>query len=340
MYVVALTVNVILCAWCILQYQQFALAGLENPAGTATLPSAEPGREHVAILQILGLNAVCGLGVALLAVRLVRGWISRPIAALHVATNRISGGDLHTRVHVHSRDELGDLAADVNEMSSTVLQMQRALAEQERRAVTGRALRCIVHNIRSPLTGVRWLAEAVLGRRTTPEPVRARYGQLIRVVDSILDWLQAFRHVMTNASLHLQTVDAEAFLSRFRNPLGGLSLCIRGLRRIAVDPAHLVPAVEALVTAAAGRDNVALDMLAESADNRDGWWRLRIRPQGFSPEGAETVNADSGGIMMAESIVQIHHGSLHVQRDDAGLLAFDMFFPGAEGHSHGEHPGR
>jgi len=168
-YVVSLIVNVILCAWCILAYHH---ATLESLSGTQTEPdsvefavhdeSASDGSGEAVpvqeatenresdILQILLLNALCGLALALLGLRLVKRWVSRPVAALREAAIAIGQGIFAHRVPVASRDELGLLAGEVNHMAATVVTMQDRLIEQERRLVAGQALRCVVHNIRSP----------------------------------------------------------------------------------------------------------------------------------------------------------------------------------------------
>lgn len=337
LYVLALAINLVLCAWCILQYQQFVLAGLGEGSRPVRLLAMEPGHEHTTILRILLLNAVCGLAVALIAVRLVQRWVSRPIAELHRGAKRIAGGDFSTPVPVYSHDELGTLAADVNEMALMVVQMQTALAEQERRAVVGRALRCIVHNIRSPLTGVRWLAEAVAARRELPEPLREGYTRLITVVDSILEWLQAFRHLMTNTSLQPRCIEVDMLLTPLRESECVVSINAREAGCVHVDPTHLGPALHALVSAAAGERQDPVDILAEPNDNRGGW-HLRIQPKTFAAEreiASAGASAASGAVLMAESIVHLHHGRLDVRHDSAGRTAFDVFLTNEPGRNDG-----
>src|SRR5438874_8723978 len=59
--------------------------------------------------------------------------ILRPIRALSQVLRRFGTGDLASRVPVHSRDELGELAAGFNSMAEQLSRNMRALNEREAR---------------------------------------------------------------------------------------------------------------------------------------------------------------------------------------------------------------
>lgn len=207
LYAIALVANVSLCSWCILLYYQSfmmqAAAEPIRPANPGFLPEAaldggpssggasDLSKNYAA--RILAVNAVCGVAVGVLGLRLVRRWVMQPVARLRQAALELGRGHLGFRAEVASRDELGELAGEVNSMASSIIQMQSELLQQERRRVAAQALRCIVHNIRSPLTGVRWLAEAVSLRNDVDAETAREQGLIMQAVDEIMSWIQGFR---------------------------------------------------------------------------------------------------------------------------------------------------
>lgn len=217
MYAATLAANVALCSWSLLlYYQSFLLRTTSEPFGATIAGSPDelsvtsadslPGPSYdVLAAQILAINAVCGLGLGLLGLRLVRRWVMRPLADLRAAAVELGRGNLLRRADVSSRDELGDLAAEFNTMAASIAGMQEQLLEQERRQVAAQALRCIVHNVRSPLTGIRWLAEAVTMRGDVDPEIAHHQGRIMDAVDGVLSWLQEFRTSLEQACRSIST---------------------------------------------------------------------------------------------------------------------------------------
>lgn len=212
MYAVTLAANVGFCSWSLLvYYQSFLMRTASEPFATAAVAGAEQwdaeaehapdGLPNDALAgQVLGINAVCGIGLGLLGLRLVRRWVMRPLAGLRAAAVELGRGNLRQRAEVSGRDELGDLATEINTMAASITDMQDRLLEQERRQVAAQALRCIVHNVRSPLTGIRWLAEAVSMRPDVNAQTLSEQSRIMQAVDEILSWLQEFRASLEQAS--------------------------------------------------------------------------------------------------------------------------------------------
>jgi len=66
------------------------------------------------------------VAAAFIAWRLSRG-ISRPLAALTQGAQQLAGGDTTSRVHINSKDEIGDLAATFNSMAEELQQRKNSL---------------------------------------------------------------------------------------------------------------------------------------------------------------------------------------------------------------------
>lgn len=79
------------------------------------------GQLELTVLFIMLVGAASNLALSALATRS----ITQPLARLTTAMQQVSGGDLQTRVHVESSDELGMLAANFNRMVAGLAQTQR-----------------------------------------------------------------------------------------------------------------------------------------------------------------------------------------------------------------------
>ncbi len=111
------------------------------------------------VLILIGLGGLLfgTLGASVLARR-----ITRPIKDLADGTVRIARGEFSHRIAIDSRDEIGRLARDFNDMSDKLRQTLEAIEEANRRLVQseklaqiGRMAATIAHEIRNPLTSVK-----------------------------------------------------------------------------------------------------------------------------------------------------------------------------------------
>lgn len=371
-YVASLIVNVILCAWCILAYNRVTLETLsgtqakpfsveiveqEGPSSVGATAASELVEEHESgILRILLLNALCGLALAFLGLRLVRRWVSRPVADLREAAVEIGRGNFAHRVPVASRDELGLLAGEVNHMAATVVAMQDRIVQQERRLVAGQALRCVVHNIRSPLTGIRWLAEAIAMRKDVNTQSRDLQNRIVGIVDDTLAWLQSFRDSLAAASLQVRPVSIAAVFRELTASVGDLARERRtaveqdtsAAYEVCIDLGQARPALEALLrcalTCCTCGQTVRLSAEKEKSPKR--LWRLIIScgegPLG-APDNTQTAargqsrldQLQRGDLKMAERAIQMHGGQLEV-RGDPSRCRFVVTLPDwCEADQHG-----
>ncbi|MDD5371767.1 MAG: HAMP domain-containing sensor histidine kinase, partial [Anaerolineaceae bacterium] len=95
------------------------------------------------------------------------------IQQVQSAASRVAAGDLNTRVPVDGRDEMAVLATSFNEM---VAQLQAAQAQQQELDVLRRDLVAWAgHDLRTPLTSIRAIIEALADGLVTDEDARLRY---------------------------------------------------------------------------------------------------------------------------------------------------------------------
>lgn len=126
-----------------------------------------------------GLAALVAIGLGLLLAR----QISSPVRALTSAARGVASGDLDQRVVVHSRDELGELAAAFNAMAEAV-DRQETLRRQ--------MAADIAHELRNPLAIIQANLEAMLDgvRPLSVDAVAEAHGEtrlLARLINDLRD---------------------------------------------------------------------------------------------------------------------------------------------------------
>jgi signal transduction histidine kinase len=152
-------------------------------------------------LAFLGL-AFGALGSVLLAER-----ISRPLETLVEGTIKVAEGDLQHRINIPPGDEIGELAANFNQMTAEILEDRRQieetshkLIEAEKLATIGRLATAMAHEIRNPLTAIKLNIQKV-GKSPALAPIErdqleiadSGIRQVERIVKDVLSYARAPR---------------------------------------------------------------------------------------------------------------------------------------------------
>ena len=106
------------------------------------------------ILRILAVILTAGLLCYALAL-----YLTAPISKLRLAARRFAGGDLHTRLDIKRRDELGELAREFDQMTERI----ETLVTSEKRLTQD-----ISHELRSPLARLN-VALELTRKKANPE---------------------------------------------------------------------------------------------------------------------------------------------------------------------------
>jgi signal transduction histidine kinase len=150
------------------------------------------------LLLVLALAFAIVLLACLQGIVLIRRWILRPVEQLRLAAAKIAAGDFAHRIPLASSgaanpDELHQLSVEVNHMAAMVKSMQDDRVERERFAALGEMVRIILHNMRSPLAGIRGLAELTRSELPATDPsatdMREYQDRIIGSVDRFGKWL-------------------------------------------------------------------------------------------------------------------------------------------------------
>lgn len=137
------------------------------------------------------------LGLTALAYGYVRRLL-RPLDDIRIGAARLRSGEFGTPIPVRRRDELGQLATDVNAMAHSIHQMLEA-----KRAL----LLAISHELRSPLTRARVNTELLPETPDVQAQRQALLRDLAQMRDLVTDLLESERLGQGHAALQLEPTD-------------------------------------------------------------------------------------------------------------------------------------
>ncbi|MGZ9585180.1 sensor histidine kinase [Paenibacillus marinisediminis] len=160
------------------------------------------------------LNAVrnllflSGVGAFLLAIGIT--WImallfSRPLIMMQQATKKIAVGELETRLDIHSKDEIGDLAEAINNLAADL---------QRYRDTRQEFFANISHELRTPITYLQGYTKVVKNHLYTTEEEKDRYLDIIyqegvRIQRMVDDLFELAKMEEGRISLSMEWVDLQ-----------------------------------------------------------------------------------------------------------------------------------
>ena len=96
--------------------------------------------------------------------------VTRPLAKLAAGAREVAAGDWAVRVDARSRDEVGQLARDFNEMTRQLAEQRERLVQAERVAAWREIARRLAHELKNPLFPLQLTLENLQrARQQTPE---------------------------------------------------------------------------------------------------------------------------------------------------------------------------
>jgi signal transduction histidine kinase len=151
------------------------IGGAGDPLGAVEL-SAGTDFSAEALASISPAFLLAGGGALLLAVALgllMGGRLSRPVVNLNQAARRMAGGDLSVRAPTQGGDEIGELAAQFNQMAAQLEASFTQLAAE--RDTLRRFIADASHELRTPITALKNFNELLLGAAADDTQARAEF---------------------------------------------------------------------------------------------------------------------------------------------------------------------
>ncbi|MEZ6241714.1 MAG: HAMP domain-containing sensor histidine kinase [Phycisphaerales bacterium] len=285
-------------------------------------------------LTVLIISVLMTLVCVALGVLFVRRWVLRPVGELRGAALRYASGDLSHRVRVSGKDELSTLGAEFNEMAETIAKMQRESVERERLAAVGEMSGRIVHNLRSPLAGIRSLAEMTRDELPQESDLREAQTRIVNTLDRFEGWLQQLLRASAPLDLEVTRCEARAWLTevveaqRAAAEGRGVALAcgVEGAPLQAVfDRRHLEHALVALLSNAIEATPRGGTVRVEGfSDAGSGCWAIRVSDEGpgvaegeaeriFRPYYTTKSGGTGIGLALAQRVARQHGGEIRVE---------------------------
>ncbi len=192
---------------------------------------------------------------AVVAIGLGAVVVGRPMRSLAQKARRVSKGDYSGPLAIAQRDEIGQLATEMNHMCDELLRArerlqqevtarntaQDALRHADRLTTVGILAAGIAHELGTPLNVVSMRARMIATSevqgdeaKSNAEIIHQQTGQMTRIIRQLLDFARRETPKMTRFSLDQVATDAVAML----NPLvekGGCTLAVSPSENVQVD---------------------------------------------------------------------------------------------------------
>jgi signal transduction histidine kinase/DNA-binding response OmpR family regulator len=179
-------------------------------------------RSLLEILAFLALLGIAGIALGVVAIHRIAHHITQPLAELAQASVELGRGNRSVRAHVHSGDELEQLAqtfnamAESNEKAMVELEVKTAEALESSR-LKSEFLANMSHEIRTPMNGILGVVRLVHkmpleGKlRRYVETIDSSASALLTIINDVLDFskMEAGKYSLKSVDFDLRTVVQE-----------------------------------------------------------------------------------------------------------------------------------
>ncbi|HSD70723.1 MAG TPA: HAMP domain-containing sensor histidine kinase [Woeseiaceae bacterium] len=275
---------------------------------------------RTALLPIIAGSGLFWLFIAYIAVR----WLFSPIDSIREGAARIGKGDFGHRITGYRKDQLGDLAEDVNKLASDV----RGMLDAKRHLLLG-----ISHELRSPLSRLK-LALEFLPAGDQKEDLRVEIAEMEQIVSTLLEAERLnTRHAPLNRTpVAVRELVEQLIADYFERDVDRIDLVFDDDSLVAnVDDARLILLIKNLLSNALRYSDAAAGPVTLQVSMERGELVIRVRDRGpgFSQDQAEHIGEpffrgdpsrtrQTGGtglgLYIARLVAEAHGGRLYLDR--------------------------
>ncbi|PWN05223.1 ATP-binding protein [Rhodohalobacter mucosus] len=127
--------------------------------------------------------------------------LTKPLAVIQSALNRISRGDIRGQVEVTSRDEIGSLARAYNQMVERLNEARRELVQAEREAAWKEMAQQVAHEIKNPLTPMKLNLQHLQRQlEANPDNVMELKPVIESTATNIIDQIESLNRIASDFS--------------------------------------------------------------------------------------------------------------------------------------------
>lgn len=252
----------------------------------------------------------------------------RPLDDIRSGAQRFGRGEFGEAITIRKRDELGDLAGDVNAMAISIHRMLEA-----KRAL----LLAISHELRSPITRARLNTELLPEQGDAGARREALLRDLQEMADLVTDLLESERLGQGHSALQREITDLAALLREAAAPFPNLELDIAAdVPQLPLDRTRIRLLVRNLLDNAARHSAQAKRPTQLSLKHEAGNVTLEVRDFGpgvdesslphlaepFYRPDASRERASGGvglGLYLCRLVAQAHGGNMEIANAQPGL---------------------
>jgi nitrogen fixation/metabolism regulation signal transduction histidine kinase len=315
-------------------------------------------RPYVELRQHIRSAALLAGGTGMILAILLSGWaaarVTRPVEKLAQAAREVAAGNWSTQVGIQSTDELGELAASFNRMTSELLEQKARLVQTERVAAWRELARRLAHELKNPLFPLQLTVENLLrASQQSPEQFEETFQEssstLLAEISNLKTIISRFSEFSRMPQPHLQSFDlnemvrnvARLFQAQLhtpgRPPIDCKLELSESMDPIAADPELMHRVLSNLVLNAmdAMPEGGVLTLRTRQNDDR-AFIEVADAGTGLTPEECERLftpyytsksHGTGLGLAIVQSVVTDHGGRVSVRSEAGHGTTFEIELP-------------
>jgi signal transduction histidine kinase len=311
-------------------------------------------------LTLAGILLIFAAIIATTFGMFVSASVTDGLRQLAVTADRLAKGDLEARAEVSGRDEVSRVARSFNAMAE---QLQRAASEREELEVLRRDLIAWTsHDLRTPLTSIRVMVEALNDDVVNTEKTRRRYFrtmlvevvELNELIDDLFELAQleaggleiqmeahSLSDLISDTLESLQPVAAHGDVVLKGEVAAGLDPVVmnaskigRVLTNLLSNALHHSPAGTSVLLSAARTDGGVEVTVTDQGPGFAAVDLPRVFEKFYRGEQARSRSTGGSGLglAIAAAIVEAHNGRIWAGNADGGGAVVGFEIPDADGH--------
>ena len=273
--------------------------------------------------------------------------IMTPVAEITEKAKRIANGSYGVQIQTRYRDEIGELAETINEMSSKISQNEKMQAE---------FISQLSHELRTPLTVINGWSETLLADESmdpdTRQGMKIISSEARRLTEMVMELLDFTRMQDGRMTLAVEPTDIRTefedtvFMYGSRLAQDGIRLeymdTDEDIPEIPCDPQRLRQVFLNILDNAAKHGGAGKRIEASMAYEKDA---VVVRIRDFGPgipedelplvkkkfyKGSSSVRGTGIGLAVCDEIVEMHGGTLTLENAEGGGTLVTVRLPAAE----------
>ena len=303
--------------------------------------------------QIAGVAAVSGLVLLIVLTVIIFSSnyylrsIMNPVAEISEKAKRIASGSYGVQIKTPYRDEIGELADTINEMSSKIAQNEKMQAE---------FISQLSHELRTPLTVINGWSETLLADENmdadTRQGMKIISSEAQRLTEMVMDLLDFTRMQDGRMTLAVEPTDLRSeyedtvFMYSSRLAQDGIQLIYidndEDIPEIPCDPKRLRQVFLNILDNAAKHGGAGKRIETDMRYEND---QVVVRIRDFGPgipedeiplvkkkfyKGSSSVRGTGIGLAVCDEIVEMHGGTLTLENAEGGGTLVTVRLPAAQ----------